>query len=164
MQLFHLVHQYQETGDVSKLMADAYEMLRYLPGFGKAATACEAARVLLLPARPGEKPDEAAGYAKTFAEAIIEADDSLDMLGIHPVEKLNHFGYFPHGYTEGNVVLVFGWDGNRLTVAKGSYDETVVTVDGDEDTVHAMALPFVALVKAVLVLATEAVRAARLED
>lgn len=153
-QLYQLVHDYQETGDVSKLMAESYELLRYIPGFGKAAMACEAARVLILPPA-GEDQNG-------FASAIIDADESLELVGIHPVEKPHHFAYFPFGYTEGNVVLVFGWDGLRLTMARGEYDDVVVTEDSEEDTVHAMALPFVALVKAVLVLATEAARTARL--
>lgn len=152
MQLFHLVNQYQETGDVPKLMADAYEMLRYYPGFGKSAMAFEATRVMLLPPLEGDDVRRQWGYR------VVEARESLEMMGIHPVEDKYQFAHFPHGYTEGDVVLVYGWRGRALTVSVGVYDDRVVTAIEGEDTCHAMSVPFVVLVKAVLVLAMGTVR------
>ncbi len=175
-QLYQVLEAYQTSGDVQRLLFDTGEMIRFLPRFGAAARAVQAARYVLLSPLPNETSDDAREHIRNAVERLKEADATLDDMGVHPVVgPPNTFAFFPFKFIEGEVCTVYGWDGNTLYAGNGDYNETyaadgtverqlVVARGPFDNNVQPSALPFVALVKAVLILAAEAVRSARSEE
>ena len=175
-QLYQVLEAYQTSGDVKRLLFDTGELIRFLPKFGKAAMAVQAARHALLPSLPNESSEDAREYIRNAVERLKEADAPLDVMGVHPVVGPTHtFAFFPFKFIEGEVCTVYGWDGNTLFAGNGDLRETYTETGAVErqyvqasgpfdNNIQPDAIPFVALVKAVLILAAEAVRSARSED
>lgn len=155
-QLWQLVADYQNDGDLPKLLLESYELLRYHKGYGSAAMACKTVAEILLDPENARPVCGLEGAKEALENGSCHRAVQGDSHGL-PTRR---FGFQMSGLVGANVTLIFGWSGsNMLYAQRGMYldaDDLIEPETWGIDYVEPKNVPFDALVYAILLLAETA--------